>query len=361
MGQASSTNRSEGKGVKKDPKMKTASPKAGMKAQRTGPKEARQGPGPKSQSWRGKHKKDTEGLEEKEAYGITEAAQHKQEQTIFDQYSDKGTIAKYQADRLAFFNANFGNLLSDEWISSPELDRLLELERILPFPTCPKFKEPFDIASLPDPDTSNPALVELGEIGRSLRSQIPRSKDLVTRPQIKEFRTRKHDENPSRFLLEHQTGYYTFIANAFLTKHFEWLPGDCGRLKFLFNPLKIARIVKDLDCTVQDYVEVFGLNYTTRNDYLSSGFMPYHLAARCALIHPNPTFRKLWRNLTTMDAIDCVHIPKILRWDPSEVLNVIEEGRLRKAKRYEEVVWRSIREYERREDYGEEVVPGRLI
>lgn len=43
-------------------------------------------------------------------------------------------------------------------------------------------------------------------------------------------------------------------------------------------------------------------------------------------------------------------IPKIIQWHPPQILNVWEPGRLnKKGKRYEEVVWRSVREYDKRE------------
>ncbi|RPA72190.1 hypothetical protein BJ508DRAFT_367396 [Ascobolus immersus RN42] len=250
-------------------------------------------------------------------------------------------------ERVAFFNQHYPSLFSDDWLSSPAIYKFLEQERAedLIRKQTPRNWPPDPL--LPESEWRP----ELESFGKTLSKKIPGPKSLIPRSSPPIFEKRAPGEKQAGFLERHKDGYYTFIANYFLTYATEWEPIQRGRLEWLSNHFKIGRIVKTLECTMDDYVEIFGLKFTDRDKYLNPGYMPFYLAARCALIHPNPVYRRMWRLIFRKEAIDCVHVAKVLRWDPPTVKKILEPGRLEKKKgKYEEIVWRSIREYERREE-----------
>lgn len=190
-----------------------------------------------------------------------------------------GTTNLHQ-ERVAFFEENFPLLFSDTWLSSSELHRFLEAERSFVPPPIPIVrdedinihgenngkKKPGMIVLRRVPGASE-AHFELGKLGAFLHPHIPKQKDLIPVPKVEKLRCRMPGEDAAKFLEEHRHGYYTFIANFYLTKCWDWRAGGSTRYSLLTSPHKIARITKHLKCTIEDYIEVFGQVHINLSGY----------------------------------------------------------------------------------------------
>lgn len=168
--------------------------------------------------------------------------------------------------RVAFFEKNFPNLFSNDWLDSPEIYEFIEKDRAFVPPPKPtiirnnatKYKANTIPVTIRYKDESD-FHFELGEIGNSLKPYIPTRQNELIRANIpRYFGTRAPGENAAAFLETHKHAYYTFIANYYLTRFWEWNACEWSRYPYLTNPYKIARITRNLQCTIEDYIEVFG-------------------------------------------------------------------------------------------------------
>ncbi|RPA81900.1 hypothetical protein BJ508DRAFT_361524 [Ascobolus immersus RN42] len=183
--------------------------------------------------------------------------------------------------------------------------------------------------------------------------RIPQKSELKQKERYTKLKRMSEDHDNGPYWAENKDAYRRFMVDSYLTRRQGWDPINRGRLEFLSNPKKIAKIIADINCTPEEYIRYFELDNTTRDQILHSNYAPFWYLAYGASKDPETSFyKRLWIATYGHDPSLYFEQDYLIRIHPAGIEKYIyDEARYGKepdAKTLLRMIWDSIDEYERR-------------